>query len=275
MAPPERSRTSPPPRSGPPPAPLAASPSPEAEPTLATAAGPEDRQAASRTEAVPDLTAPPLATVHPAFRPLVPGEVLDARAEARAILAAAEAQARHIRDAAEAEVAQAVAEATRAAEARLAAAAAQRLREVERLAELRRLAWEQAVARAALAVAEQVWGRVEVDTAEAAQAAAWALAEEIEAAPGVRLRVHPDDAPFVEVGLIPVVGDGSLEPGDAVLETEDGLRDARVRTRLSIALDALAAALGLARVPNEASPEAGGARAEAPAERRGAAEGTP
>ena len=198
-----------------------------------------------------------VARIVEAFRPVVPAEVMDARAEADALLAAARAEAEALRSSAEAEVARAVEEARAEARAELAGRIAQALAEVERLAGVRRQAWETAVARAALEVATKVLGEVEVDSAAVAQAAAHAIAREIEAAPGLRIRVHPDDAPFVEVGEIPVVADPKLSPGDVVVQTPGGLLDGRRATREAIALDALAEALGLARPGAPATREVG------------------
>lgn len=52
----------------------------------------------------------------------------------------------------------------------------------------------------------------------------------------VRVRVHPADAPLITCG-VPVVHDGTLLPGDAVLELRSGEVDARLGVRLACVLE--------------------------------------
>jgi flagellar assembly protein FliH len=51
----------------------------------------------------------------------------------------------------------------------------------------------------------------------------------------LRVRVHPADAAAIECS-VPVVADGELAPGDAVLELRDGYVDARFGVRLASVL---------------------------------------
>jgi flagellar biosynthesis/type III secretory pathway protein FliH len=55
--------------------------------------------------------------------------------------------------------------------------------------------------------------------------------------PVVRVRVAPSDA--ARVVELPVVGDDSLAPGDAIVELEGGMLDARLGVRLSVVLEAI------------------------------------
>lgn len=54
----------------------------------------------------------------------------------------------------------------------------------------------------------------------------------------VRVRLHPNDAASVKCA-VPVISDGGLMPGDAILELQDGFVDAGLGVRLEAALRGL------------------------------------
>ncbi len=71
------------------------------------------------------------------------------------------------------------------------------------------------------------------------------------AAHSITVRVHPDDVAAVEIaglagpdgGLVDVVGDAHLRPGDVVVDTESGHIDARIDTRLDVVMQSVRTAV--------------------------------
>lgn len=181
----------------------------------------------------------------------IEGAVFDAAERARALVAAAEADAERIRGAAHDErdrVLAAAAEAGRQeglgrAAALLASVA------VERERRLSGLAGE--VASLALEVARGVLGReLALDPGAVVALAARALAEARDRREVV-LRVSPEDAPALRAAEGPLAAllarapglalreDPSLGPGDVVVETEAGTVDARIEAQLAVLQRAL------------------------------------
>jgi len=111
------------------------------------------------------------------------------------------------------------------------------------------------VARLAMAVARRVLERELTVSAEDVLALVDRLLEEARGREGVRVRVHPRDGFALEAqrealaaragGPLEIVGDATLSPGDAVIETAGGTWDARLETRLAGAEQGLRAGLGL------------------------------
>ncbi|MFF1876461.1 FliH/SctL family protein [Leifsonia sp. NPDC058230] len=103
---------------------------------------------------------------------------------------------------------------------------------------------EQALLAAAFELAEAVIGSAQSDRLAAARAAvARVLDSEVAGEVGV-VRLSPGDlevlAPLVSDGEVRFVGDPALAPGDAIGELPDGWLDARIRTALDRAREALA-----------------------------------
>ena len=173
----------------------------------------------------------------------LPAEVFSAADGARAVLARAEAEARSVLEAAGRERERILAEAEEAGHrAGLARAAAALLRAA---AERDRLILSAAddLVRLAVAVAGAVLGR-EVERGGTVEALAARALEAVRHRREVTLRVHPDDAPGLrrEAGrlsgllarapALSIQEDPAVGRGGLLVETEAGMLDARLETRL-------------------------------------------
>lgn len=149
---------------------------------------------------------------------VVPGEVVDARAEADRILADARARAealvRERREALEAEA--------RAA-AHLEVEAARRAAVAE---------VEDAVAALAVAVARRVVGEALEARPERVRALVREALSRVRRASRVRVRVHPADAEALADLPAELVPDEALARGDCVVDSDLGEVDARIEVRL-------------------------------------------
>jgi len=177
---------------------------------------------------------------------VIPGMVLDARAEAEALRAAARSEAAALRDAARREgLAAGRAEAAVEVASTLIAARA----EAERLIGGAR----PAVLAIAAKMAERIVGRaVALDPTVMAEIAAQALDACRGRGGAIRLRVHPEDlaalegsraaleARLPEGGRLELAADDMVPRAGCVVETEVGRVDARIETQLA----ALERALG-------------------------------
>ncbi len=184
---------------------------------------------------------------------VIAGAVFDARAEAERIVAAAHNAAAVIVDAARAGAERAVDEARTAGRDAGRAEAAAALAEALAIRDRALAGSEQEVARVALAAAERLVGdALTLDPARIANIVGDGLAR-ARRARDVIVRVHPDDAPQVELlraaiatragrpASFSVRADPEITRGGCLVETDLGMIDARLETKL----DALARALGL------------------------------
>ena len=172
----------------------------------------------------------------------VPGEIFDARAQAAQIVADARAQAETLR-------AQAL------NEGRLAgrADAAKQLFDLAQLRSQLLRDTEQAALRAVLLVAAELVGSTLEADPERISAMLAPHLQRLRRASALSLRLHPEDAHWLELrrtqlveraGLeapIEIVADASIARGGCVIESNLGQLDARIETRLA----ELARALGL------------------------------
>ncbi len=178
--------------------------------------------------------------------PIVPAEVVEARARAEHLLERAKHEAEQLRADAQAEV-----ESLRTRE-RAAVRDAQRgwlERRRQRLARadhLRRVRLCEAALDACLAVVEQVWRVVPEDRGPIIRALSREIVARAPAGRSLELAVHPEDLPLVPEGL-PVRGDPGLAPGDLLGHFEGGALDGRRAARAGLALDEVAGALGRLR----------------------------
>jgi len=184
---------------------------------------------------------------------VIAGAVFDARAEAERIVAAAHGEAAAIVDAARAGAERAVDEARTAGRDAGRAEAAASLAEALAIRDRALAGSEQEVARVALAAAERLVGdALALDPARIANIVGDGLAR-ARRARDVIVRVHPEDAPQVELlrtaiatragrpASFSVRPDAEITRGGCLVETDLGMIDARLETKL----DALARALGL------------------------------
>lgn len=169
---------------------------------------------------------------------VVPLAVWEAKDEAARIVEAAHERAARLRDERMAELKE---EARQLARAELAAAHL----EVERARQDVLSEGERSVATLALAVAQ----RLVLDELDArperVQAIVRDALDRVRRASRVRVRAHPDDAAQLMDLEVEIVADASIERGGCVVESELGVVDARIETRI----DALARALSGARRP--------------------------
>jgi flagellar biosynthesis/type III secretory pathway protein FliH len=192
----------------------------------------------------------------PASSRRIPADVFEATQRAMARLARAQEEASEIRARAEAER-----EAIRA--------------QAEQVGRREALAWAAAALAGAALERDRILGAAQAEVvALAVDVARRVLARELSTGPGavvdlaaaalegararrlVTLRVHPADAAAVRAGSarlasivarapgLSVEEDGSLAPGDVVVETEAGRIDARIETQLDALRAALEEALG-------------------------------
>jgi flagellar assembly protein FliH len=103
---------------------------------------------------------------------------------------------------------------------------------------------ERTLLAAAFELAEAVIGNAQSDSLAAARAAvARVLDSEVAGEVGI-VRLNPQDleaiAPLVGEGVVRFVADPALAPGDAIGELQDGWLDARIRTAIDRAREALA-----------------------------------
>jgi type III secretion protein L len=184
------------------------------------------------------------------FGRVVPAVVLDARAEAAALLAKAQRQAASLVDAAAAQAEAIRAEARRVGESAGRAAGEEACATLVHAAhaEAERMRTTAAASVRVLAVrmAEKIIGRVvELDPSALTAIAGQAL-EAVRARAGVVvLRVHPDDLPALEpmratltarlakAVELRLVGDATVGPTGCVVESAHGRLDARLATQLA------------------------------------------
>lgn len=176
----------------------------------------------------------------PARTRMVPGAVLDARAQAREIIEAARIEGQALRERAREQGRQEGRAELAAAELRLA-----------RNAQAALDALEPEALKVALEVARRVVDAELSSRPEAIAELVARLMRRVRRAQRVGLHLHPDDLSTVKAaldGLMPdgceaaveLVPDATLERGDCVLRSDVGTLDGRVQARI----DALARALG-------------------------------
>jgi flagellar biosynthesis/type III secretory pathway protein FliH len=169
--------------------------------------------------------------------PIVPGDVLEARAEAERIVEAARELARRLVEEARAEAERVRAEAKQSglAEARAEIAAA--LVAAARARDLALAGAEREVQTLALVAAGRIVQEEIALAPERITAIVKNVLERARRARKVELRVHPDDASVLErsdLGLgVTIVPDPAIGRGGCVVQSELGVIDARVEVQLA------------------------------------------
>lgn len=179
-----------------------------------------------------------------AAMPLVRREVLGAGDRARLILERARRDALMLLSEAESRAEERGREARREALETAMEDAAEIVARAEAFAREYQRTLQDQMIDAVLSVAERVWGDLGADRSEASARVARELRAEIPRCKVPRFRVHPDDVSALRGASLEPIADPSLRPGDCVAEVEGAVHDGRAVVRASLAVNALAAALG-------------------------------